>query len=172
MLDVLVALPAAALAVAAALPASSLAEEKNAQVTREAPREAPEDRGAFPLPLVDGKPIAVTAGQKRFHFPLGFDRISKFYRDQLSGQDGVTLTSRTDPSTGKRELTVRSRRLTDRWTKAVVREVEAGTTIDLTPVVRAGEERVVGQAQPLVQFVIGRSDEARKAVEGIDHLER
>jgi hypothetical protein len=149
----------AAALVIAAVPASSLAEEKK-------------DSGAFPLPLVDGKPIAVTGGQKHFRFPLGFDRISKFYREQLSNLDGVTLATRTDLSTGKRELIIRSRRLSDRWTKAVVREADAGTTIDLTPVVRAAEEQVVGQAQPLVQFVIGRSDEARKAVESIDHLER
>jgi hypothetical protein len=68
---------------------------------------------------------------------------------------------------------VRSLRKTDAWAKAVVREVAGGTTVDVTPVLRADAEDVKGApARPLVQLVIGRSEEARKAAEAIDHLER
>jgi hypothetical protein len=125
----------------------------------------------FPLPLVGEKPVAVAPGQKTFRLPLGYARVTAFYRDQLRGVAGVTLAERT-PAGAPRELTIRSLRKTDAWASAVVREGEGETTVEVTPVLRADAQAVKGTAGPLVQFVIGRSAEARKAAESIDHLER
>jgi hypothetical protein len=121
---------------------------------------------------VGGKPIAIAPGQKTFRLPLGFARVAGFYRDQFRGVAGVTLTEHAPRRDAPRELVVRSLRATDTWAKAVVRETDAGTTVDVTPVLRADAQDVKGAARPLVEIVIGRSDEARKAVESIDHLER
>jgi hypothetical protein len=125
----------------------------------------------FPLPMVGDKPIAIAPGQRTFRFPLGFARVVSFYREQFRGAGGVTLTERA-PEGAPRELVVRSLRSTDAWASAVVREASSGTTVEVTPVLRADTQEVRGSARPLVQLVIGRSDEARKAAESIDHLER
>jgi hypothetical protein len=126
----------------------------------------------FPLPMVGDKAPAIVPGQKSFRLPLGYARVSAFYREQFKGVPGVTLAERS-PDGAPRELVVRSLRKTDAWAKGVVREVEGGTTVDVTPVLRADAQDVKGaQARPLVQLVIGRSEEARKAAEAIDHLER
>lgn len=125
----------------------------------------------FPLPMVGDKPIAIAPGQRTFRLPLGFARVAGFYRDQFRGATSVTLTERT-PEGAPRELVVKSLRSTDAWASAVVREANGGTTVEVTPVLRADAQGVKGSARPLVQLVIGRSDEARKAAESIDHLER
>ncbi|HVE86863.1 MAG TPA: hypothetical protein VND93_28605 [Myxococcales bacterium] len=128
---------------------------------------------AFPLPLVGGKPVAAAPGQKSFRLPLGYARVAAFYRDQLRGVSGVTLVERTPrEGEGLRVLEIRSLRTNDAWAKALVREEANGTTVDVTPVIRADVQDVQGVARPLVEFVIGRSDEARKAAESIDHLEK
>ncbi|HEY8206752.1 MAG TPA: hypothetical protein VIG99_04675 [Myxococcaceae bacterium] len=157
--------PTLRLALAAVLAALALGVSGGARAGEQAPPEP------FPLPLVGGKPLAVSPGQKTFRLPLGYARVAAFYRDQFRGAAGVTLAERA-PGGSPRELSIRSLRKTDAWASAVVREVEGGTTVDVTPILRADAEAVKGGARPLVQFVIGRSDEARKAAESIDHLER
>lgn len=160
--------PTLRLALAAALAVLALGVPSGAGAGEQAP-PAP-----FPLPMIGGKPPAIAPGQKSFRLPLGYARVTAFYRDQFRGVSGVTLSEsrETRPDGAPRELVVRSLRATDAWAKAVVREVEGGTTVDVTPVVRADAQDVKGAARPLVQLVIGRSDEARKAAEAIDHLER
>src|SRR3954471_1214207 len=157
--------PTLHLALAAVVAALALGAPGGARAGEQAPPEP------FPLPLVGGKPVAVTPGQKTFRLPLGYARVAAFYRDQFRGTAGVALVERA-PGDAARELTLRSLRKTDAWSRAVVREVDGGTTVDVTPVLRADAQDVKGTAGPLVQFVIGRSDEARKAAESIDHLER
>jgi hypothetical protein len=152
-------------ALAAILAALALATPGGTRAGEQAPPEP------FPLPLIGGKPIAITPGQKSFHLPLGYARVAAFYREQFRGVAGVTLAERS-PDGAPRELVVRSLRKTDTWAKAVVHEAEGGTTVDVTPVLRADVQDVKGAARPLVQLVIGRSEEARKAAEAIDHLER
>ena len=125
----------------------------------------------LPLPLVGGKRIAVTPGQRNFNLPLGFARVATFYRDQFRGVTGVTLTERP-PKDGPRELSIRSLRSTDAWASAVVCETETGTVVKVTPVLRFATQKVQGVAKPLVEFAIGRSEEARRAAESIDHLQR
>lgn len=125
----------------------------------------------FPLPMVGDKPIAIAPGQKTFHLPLGFARMVAFYREQFRGAAGVTVTERA-PEGAPRELVVKSLRSTDAWARAVVRESPGGTTVEVTPVLRADAQDVKGSARPLVQLVIGRSDEVRKAADLIDHFER
>src|SRR5262245_10399451 len=141
--------PTLRLALAAVVAALALAQPGGARAEEQA---AP---APFPLPMVGGKPPSIAPGQKSFRLPLGFRGVA-----------GVTLTERS-PEGAPRELVVRSLRTTDAWARAVVREVEGGTTVDVTPVLRADTQDVKGAARPLVQLVIGRSDEARKAVESI-----
>jgi hypothetical protein len=158
--------PTLRLALAAALAVLALGPPGGAWAGEQAPPEP------FPLPMVGGKPPAISPGQKSFRLPLGYVRVAAFYREQFKGVSGVTLAERS-PGSAPRELLVQSLRKTDAWAKAVVKEAEGGTTVDVTPVLRAGAEDVKGaQARPLVQLVIGRSEEARKAAEAIDHLER
>ena len=159
--------PTLRLALAAAATALALALPLPGGVRAEEQAPAP-----FPLPMVGDKPIAIAPGQRTFRLPLGFARMVGFYRDQFRGEKAVTLTERTPEEGGPRELVVRSLRSTDAWAKAVIREVGGGTTVEVTPVLRADAQDVKGSARPLVQLVIGRSDEARKAAESIDHLER
>jgi len=157
--------PTLRLAAAAVLAVLTLGLPGGAGAGEQAPPEP------FPLPMIGGKPPAIVPGQKTFRLPLGYARVAAFYREQFRGAAGVTLTERA-PDGAPRELLVRSLRTTDAWAKAVVREVEEGTTVEVTPVLRADAQDVKGGARPLVQLVIGRSDEARKAAEAIDHLER
>src|SRR4051812_13321897 len=151
--------PTLRLALAAVMAALALGAPGGARAGDQAPPEP------FPLPLVGGKPVAVTPGQKTFRLPLGYARVVAFYRGQFRGTAGVTLSDRAPggtPDGTPRELTIRSLRKTDAWARAVVREVEEGATVEVTPVLRADAQDVKGTARPLVQFVIGRSDEARK----------
>src|SRR3954468_22632224 len=157
--------PTLHLALAAVLAVLTLGLPGGAGAGEQAPPEP------FPLPMIGGKPPAIAPGQKSFRLPLGYARVAAFYREQFRGVAGVTLTERA-PDGAPRELLVRSLRATDAWAKAVVREGEGGTTVEVTPVLRADAQDVKGGARPLVQLVIGRSDEARKAAEAIDHLER
>jgi hypothetical protein len=158
--------PTLYLALAAVMAALALGAPGGALAGDQAPPEP------FPLPLVGGKPVAVTPGQKTFRLPLGYARVLAFYRDQFRGTAGVTLSEPQQMDGAPRALTIRSLRKTDAWASAVVREAEAGTVVEVTPVLRADAQDVKATARPLVQFVIGRSDEARKAAESIDHLER
>ena len=124
---------------------------------------------SFPLPTVDGKPIAVTADQKVFRLPVGFERVRQFYRDQFAQAPEVQLTERVVQ--GRRELTLKTRSKRESWQRAVVREDASGTVIDVTPVLRFGEEQITGTATPLVQFVFGRSPAVEQALDSIDHTE-
>lgn len=124
----------------------------------------------FPLPSVDGKPLAVTATQRTFRLPMRFEKVKKFYAEQLVAQPGLAL--RESGPSGQRVLTLTTDAKGATWKKAVVRERETETVIDVTPVLVLDAEAIEGTApRPLVQFVIGRSGEVKKAVEGIDHTE-
>lgn len=129
---------------------------------------APE--GAFPLPSIDGKALAMTQGQKTFRVPLRYVRVEQFYKDQFAGQKDVRLVpSGTD---GDRSLTLTSKRKGDAWTRAVVREGKVDTSIEVVAVMRMSGEAIEGNGKPLVQFVLTRSPEAAKAAAEMNHLER
>jgi hypothetical protein len=122
----------------------------------------------LPLPSVDGKALAISAGQKSFRVPVRFARVEAFYREQYKADAKITLKAAGED--GKRTLTIVSKRADDTWAKAVVREAEVETAIEVTPVLRLAEEKVEGKAMPLV-IVIPRSLEAEKAARSIEHLE-
>lgn len=130
--------------------------------------------GAFPLPAVDGKPAAAAPEQKQFRLPMRFERVRGFYEGQFAGEGGKGVTSRLSGTPGKRVLTLTSSRPGDSWKKAVVREGEVETVVDVTPVLRLAEERIDGNGKPLVQFIIGRSADVDRAVKSIGdaHLEQ
>ncbi len=121
----------------------------------------------FPLPLVDGKPLSVTEGQKVFRLPMRFEKVKKFYSEQLP-EAGVAEKN----VEGKRVMTLLAKGKAESWTKAVVREGEVDTVIEVTPVLRLGEEQISGNGKPLVEFVFGRSGDVDKAVKSIDHAEQ
>lgn len=122
----------------------------------------------FPLPAVDGKPLAVSDGQKVFRLPMRFEKVKKFYVEQLGPEVSVGEKN----VEGKRVMTLSAKGKAESWTKAVVREGEVDTVIEVTPVMRLGEEKISGNGRPLVEFVIGRSGDVEKAVKSIDHAEQ
>jgi len=144
---------AALLCLALLLPALSLAAEPSLK--------------PFPLPAIDGKPLAVQKGQKSFRVPTRFAKVEAFLREQFKADAKVVLKSAGGD--GARTLTVTSKRPDDAWAKAVVKEGEVDTTVELTPVLRFEEQQVDGR-MPLVIF-IPRSADAAKDADSIEHLE-
>jgi len=130
--------------------------------------------GSFPLPSIDGKPLAATAEQKSFRLPMRFEKVRGFYDAQFVGDDAKGITAKVSGTTGKRVLTLISSRAGDTWKKAIVREGEVETVIDVTPVLRMAEEQIEGNGKPLVQFIIGRSGDVDRAVDAISrkHVEQ
>lgn len=124
---------------------------------------------SFPLPSVDGKAPAVAEGQTTFRIPMRFEKAKAFYVAQLGGQQRVTLREKSDGNRRVIVLTTTQEGAT--WAKAIVREGEVDTTIEVTPVIRLADEQIEGQAKPLVQFLFGRSPEVEKALNTIDHTE-
>jgi hypothetical protein len=122
---------------------------------------------AFPLPSPDGKALAAGSDQRTFHVPFGFARVEQFYRERFGAESKVTLQAST--TNGRRMLTLKSSRAGDSWAKAVVREGEVETTVEVTPVLRADAERVEGSGRPLVELVMTRSQEVDRMVQSIDH---
>lgn len=123
----------------------------------------------FPLPSVDGRPLALHAGQKRFRVPGRFDTLESFYRRQLA--DPAVAIRRSEAG-GHRVLTLSTRRPGDAWTKATVTEGEVDCTVEVQWVLRMGEQEVAGNARPQVEFILSRSAEVDRALKSIDHLER
>jgi hypothetical protein len=126
----------------------------------------------FPLPSVDGKPLAVTDAQRSFRSPQRFEPIRRFYEARFGPGRAAHVQWRLSGAPGARVLTLTNTDRADTWRRAVVREGDAGTVIDVTPVLRLADEPVQGRARPLVEFVFGRSPDVEKAVQGIDHTER
>lgn len=128
----------------------------------------------FPLPTIDGKPVAVTEGQKSFRLPMRFERARAFYEQQLgpAKAEGVTMKSSRKP-TG-RVLELKSTRHGDAWARAVVREVEgdaAETVVDVVWVITGEATDIRGNGKPMVQFVLSRSADVDAALKSIDHTE-
>lgn len=121
----------------------------------------------FPLPAIDGKPLAVTEGQKVFRLPMRFEKVKKFYSEQLP--EAAVVEKHVE---GKRVMTLSAKGKAESWTRAVVREGEVETVIEVTPVLRLEDEKISGNGRPLVEFVIGRSGDVDKAVKSIDHAEQ
>lgn len=130
----------------------------------------PARSAAFPLPSFDGKPLAATEGQKRFHVPMRMARVEKFYWDRFANDAQVTLAVGSE--SGRRTVTIVSKRKTDAWTRAVLHDSEVETIIDVTFVLRGADLQVQGKAGPAVELVITRSEEVRKMVESIDHFDQ
>ncbi|MDP2272466.1 MAG: hypothetical protein Q8N23_32970 [Archangium sp.] len=122
----------------------------------------------FPLPAIDGKPLAVSEGQKVFRLPMRFEKVKSFYLEQL----GASATVIEKSVAGNRVLHVTAKGKAESWVKAVVREGEVDTVIEVTPVMRLAEEEISGNGRPLVEFIIGRSGDVQKALNTIDHAEQ
>lgn len=132
------------------------------------------EAGPFPLPAIDGKPPAVTAEQKKFRLPMRFEKVRAFYDGQFAGDDAKGITSKVGSTDGKRTLTLTSSRAGDTWKKAVIREGDVDTAVELTPVLRMADTQIEGNGKPLVQFIIGRSADVDRAVNAIGdkHVEQ
>jgi hypothetical protein len=124
----------------------------------------------FPLPAVDGKPLAVTDGQKVFRLPMRFEKVKQFYAAQLG--DRATAVEKT--VAGKRVLSLTAKSKGEEWTKASVKEGDVDVTIEVVAVMRLPGEEISGNGRPLVEFVISRSGDVQKAMDSIDqkHLEQ
>ncbi len=122
----------------------------------------------FPLPGVDGKPLAVTDGQKTFRLPVRFERVKAFYEERFKGVEGVTVKLSGTP--GARSLQLATSRTTDAWKSATVREGETETVVELKAVLVMGAENVAGKGPP-VEFILTRSPEVQGALKSIDHTD-
>ena len=121
-----------------------------------------------PLPTVDGKPLAITDGQKTFRLPMRFEKVRAFYEEQFKDAKGVTV--RVTGTAGARELAVENSKKTDAWKSARVKEGELETVVDLKWVMIMGPDNISGKAPP-VQFILTRSAEVDKSLKTIDHTE-
>lgn len=124
----------------------------------------------LPIPSPSGKALASSPSQRVFRVPLSFAQVERFYRGQLGAAAGVTLT--LERRTEGRTLTLTSRREGDAWSRAVVRENTVDTTVEVTPMVRAGVVSVDAQVpRPAVQFVLPPNPEVHRQAATIDHLQ-
>jgi hypothetical protein len=121
----------------------------------------------FPLPAVDGKPLAVKEGQRSFRLPTRFEKVKAFYREQFQGVAEVSV--RLEGAPGARTLKLATRRKGDGWTRATVTESPMETVVEVVPVLRLADENIEGRGTPLVEFVFGRSAEVQKSLDSIDH---
>jgi hypothetical protein len=121
----------------------------------------------FPLPAVDGKPLAVQDRQKTFRLPTRFEKVKAFYEAQFKGVAEVKL--RFEGAPGARKLKLSTQRKGDGWTRATVTESQMETVVEVVPVLRLSEEKIEGRGKPLVEFVFGRSGEVQKSLDSIDH---
>jgi hypothetical protein len=127
--------------------------------------------GPFPLPMIDGKALSVPTTHTAYRYPLRFERLRAFYQQQFT--DAAQVKQTLQGGAGHRVLTLVSLRAGDEWKRAVVREGELETTVEVTPVLVLGPEAIEGQPpRPLVQFVLGRSPEVEAAIKSIDHTEQ
>lgn len=122
----------------------------------------------FPLPGVDGKPLAVTEGQKSFRLPMRFEKVRAFYEERF--KDSVGVTVRVSGSPGSRSLSLVSSRATDAWTSAKVNERETETVVELKAVMQMKDETIAGKGPP-VEFILTRSPEVQSSLKTIDHTE-
>lgn len=122
----------------------------------------------FPLPAIDGKPLAVTDGQKSFRLPIRFEKVRSFYEEHFKDAAGVTV--RISGTAGSRALVLVSTRATDSWKSAVVKEGESETVVDVKAVMQMNDETIAGKGPP-VEFIITRSSEVQSALKTIDHTE-
>lgn len=126
----------------------------------------------FPLPSVDGKPLALKDGQKVFRLPMRFEKVRAFYEERYGAGKAKDVKLVLSGVPGSRTLALTSKRTTDEWTKATVKEGEVETVVEVTRVLQMGAEKVEGTGRPLVEFIFTRSSEVEKAVKEIDHTEQ
>lgn len=127
--------------------------------------------GPFPLPAIDGKPLAVTDKQTTFRLPMRFEKVRDFYAAQFTGDAAKDVTVKPATAAAGRVLTITSKRKGDEWSKATITEKETETVVEVARILRMAGEDITGNGKPLVEFVFGRSAEVDKAVNGIDHTE-
>lgn len=122
----------------------------------------------FPLPGVDGKPLAVTEGQKTFRLPIRFEKVRAFYQQRFKDTEGVTV--RLSGTIGSRSLLLATSRTSDGWRSATVREGEIETVVELKAVLQMTGETIAGKGPP-VEFILTRSPEVGRSLKTIDHTE-
>ena len=122
----------------------------------------------FPLPAVDGKPLAVTEGQKAFRLPMRFEKVKAFYEERFKDLKGVTV--RSSGTAGARSLALETSRTSDAWKSATVKEGELETVVELKPVLQMTGEQIDGKGPP-VEFILTRSPEVQRSIDSIDHTE-
>jgi hypothetical protein len=122
----------------------------------------------FPLPGIDGKPLAVTEGQKTFRLPMRFEKVRAFYEAHFKDSPGVTV--RVSGTAGTRVLALSSNRTLDAWKSATVNERELETIVELKPVMVMGADEITGRGPP-VEFIFVRSPEVERSLQTIDHTE-
>ena len=123
----------------------------------------------FPLPTIDGKPLAITEHQKSFKLPMRFEKVRAFYEAQFKGRGDVKQM--LNGTAGQRVVTLVSTSKGDTWTKARITEGDTLTVVEVTPVMVLDDDHITGNGRPMVEFVFTRSAEVKKSLESIDHTE-
>ncbi len=122
----------------------------------------------FPLPAIDGKPLAVTVGQTSFRLPMRFERVRAFYEEHF--KDTPEVTVRFSGTPGSRQLLLASARAADGWKSARVKEGQTETVVELKAVLQMAGETIAGKGPP-VEFILTRSVEVQQSLKSIDHTE-
>ena len=150
--------------------APALAEAPStAKTSRAAAMKTAEARpGPLPVPSLDGKAISVASGQRVFHLPMRFARVEKFYRELFGADRRIAIAM--ERGEDLKGMTITSKREGDAWAKATVREGAVDTTVEVTPIVRLDGDTVLGNAKPLVQFVLPRNPGVVDQVNSISHM--
>ena len=99
----------------------------------------------FPLPGIDGKPLAVVEGQKTFRLPMRFEKVRAFYEERFKDAAGVTV--RVSGTPGSRSLSLSSARASDAWKSAMVKEGEIETVVELKPGAKATPDELIALAR-------------------------
>ncbi len=127
--------------------------------------------GPFPLPSIDGKAVVPAEDQKTFKLPMRFEKVRAFYEERFGGGKEKDVTMKLSGTHGSRTIALASKRAGDTWSRVTVKEGEIETTVQITPLIRLKDEKIEGNGRPLVEFVFGRSPDAKAAVDSIDHTE-
>jgi hypothetical protein len=121
----------------------------------------------FPLPTVNGKPVARVEGQRKFRVPIRFEAARAFYQSNLK-----TAKQRLVLLAGRRKLELTCTEPSPQWTRAVISEGDIDTVIEVTPVIQLDVLPVGAQGRPSVDLILPRSPEVEKSLKETDPLER
>jgi hypothetical protein len=124
----------------------------------------------FPLPQdFKGEP---PAGAKKLVLPFSFERLERFYKEQLGAAEGVTVRAEKADDGARRLVVTSKRKVGDSWARAVITEGENHCTLEVQALLKGAEQEVKGSGKPEVQVLLQRSGHAKELADSIEHAPR